>query len=121
MRFRHTANGSYSYDEWMAFRGIVLADQTKPGNANEALMLPVDRGMSSDHILFGSFPFTLHFSGLHPDHISHLPDLRVIQNKIYYTVSEVVCSRLNNIAAPGEVLHLLLARCSSYSLLGDAR
>ena len=45
-RFLHTANASCSYNEWLAFRGMVFAEQTKPSNANEALMLPVDREMN---------------------------------------------------------------------------
>ena len=87
MGFRHTANASCSYYEWLVFRGTVIAEQTKPGNDNEVLMLPVDREMNSDRILFGSLPFALQFFGLHPDHISHFSGLTVFQNKICYTIS----------------------------------
>ena len=78
MRFDHTAYALCSCDEWLAFRGMVLAEQTKPGNANESLMLIVGREMNSDRILFGPLPFAVQFCGLHPELISHLSGLRVI-------------------------------------------
>ena len=84
---------------------MVITEQTKPGNANEALMLTADREMNSDRTQFGSLPFALQFCGLYPDHISHLSGLRVIQNKIYYTVPGAFCRSLNGIAAPVVVLH----------------
>ena len=40
-----------------------MAEKFKPGNENEAFMLPVDREMNSDRVLFGSISYTLQFCG----------------------------------------------------------
>ena len=62
--FGHVAEATCAYNEWLAFRALVHAEVASSEYKHEAHMLPTDREMNKDRVLFGSTPFALLFFGL---------------------------------------------------------
>ena len=101
MRFHYTATASCSYDQCIAFRVLEIAEKSKPGNEIEAFMLPEDRKMNSDRVLFGSLAYAVQFCGFQSEYISHLSRIWMIQRKVCYSVPGAACRTTGDIARPG--------------------
>ena len=56
---RHVLTSECNYDEWLGLSSLVTNETFKSGLENEALILPINREMNSDRILFGSFTFAI--------------------------------------------------------------
>ena len=51
--FRHVAEATCTYNKWRAFRALVQAEVASSDYNHEAHMLPIDREMNKDRVLFG--------------------------------------------------------------------
>ena len=103
--FHHVAKATCTYNEWLAFRALVQAEVASSEYKHEANILPIDREMNKNRVLFGSIPFALLFCGLELHHISHLQGPITIQNKICYIVPGAICRTTTAVSTIGVILN----------------